>query len=114
MYTYHPVQEPEKVEALAKSMEENGWQGAPIVRYGDLFLLTGCHRYTAASEVLGWTDKEIPMIDIQDVFEEDGKDFDELHAEHGSPTIDETDNLCDLLDELSEEIREEYGIDIQR
>ena len=113
MYTYHPVDEPQKVETLAKSMEKNGWVGAPLVKWGDMSLLTGCHRYNAASKVLGWEDSEIPMIDLEDVFAEDDKDFAELHEKHGSPTIDETYNLCCLLDELSDDVRQKYGIDIQ-
>jgi hypothetical protein len=112
MYTYHPVDEPEKVEMLAKSMEQDGWVGAPIVKWGEEYLLTGCHRYNAAKS-LGWDDSEIPMIDLEDVFAEDDKDFTEYHEKHDEPTIDETYGLCCLLDELSDEIRQKYGIDIQ-
>lgn len=114
MYTYHPVYEPEKVVALAESMEENGWVGAPIVKWGEMHLITGCHRYNAASRNLGWSDSEIPMIDLEDLFKEDGKDFAALHAEHDYCTIDEDYEFIGLVLELSEEIRAEYGIEIER
>lgn len=113
MYTYHPVQEPEKVEALAESMGEQGWQGAPLVKWGEMHLLTGCHRYNAASKVLGWSDKQIPMIDLEKVFAEDGLDFACKHAEHNSCTIDESYDFCQLLDELSDDIKAKFGIDIE-
>lgn len=114
MYTYHPVDDKQKVQNLATSMKENGWVGAPIVKWGSEALLTGCHRYNAASKVLGWADRDIPMIDLEELFEEDGKDFEELHAAHNYPTTNDSDayDFCQLLDELSDEIRAEYGIDI--
>jgi hypothetical protein len=115
MYTYHPVDDKDKVARLAESMETNGWQGAPIVKWGEQQLLTGCHRYNAAAKTLGWSDKEIPMIDLEDVFAEDGKDFETLHAEHNSPTTSDSDvyDFCQLLDELSDDIKARYGIDIE-
>lgn len=113
MYTYHPVYEPEKVTALAESMEENGWIGSPVVKWGEMNLISGCHRYNAASKVLGWSDREIPMIDLEDLFEEDGKDFEALHAEHDNCTIDEDYEFVQLVHELSDEIRAKYGIEIE-
>lgn len=113
MYTYHPVDDKAKVQMLAESMEANGWQGSPLVKCGEMHLITGCHRYTAASKVLGWSDKEIPMIDLENLFEEDGKDFEALHAEHNYCTIDEDYEFVQLVHELSEEIRAQYGIEIE-
>ena len=113
MYTYHPVEDPTKVSMLAESIDTTGWQGMPLVRWGEMHLITGCHRYNAASKVLGWTDKDIPMIDLEEVFSEDGLCFSELHEVFQNCTIDESYDFCQLLDELSGDIKAKYGIDIE-
>lgn len=116
MNTLHPVYEPEKAQTLAQSMEEHGWVGVPLVVwnvYGQL--LTGTHRYEAASNILGWDDSEIPTIDIEDVYSEDGKDFESILEVHGNPGpfANTWDNLVDVLNELSSEIRMKYGIEAE-
>ena len=113
MYTYHPVDDKAKVLTLAASMDENGWVGSPIVKWGEMHLLTGCHRYNAASKFLGWSDSDIPMIDLEELFVEDGKDFAALHEAHGFCTIDEDYEFVGLVHELSEEIRAKYGIEVE-
>lgn len=47
--SYYTINETEsnKVEAIAQSIKENGWQGAPILTYGDYRLITGSHRLEA-------------------------------------------------------------------
>lgn len=111
MLTYHPVVSWQKVSELTESMEENGWQGAPLVVADGEYLITGTHRYTAASRNLNWSDYQIPTIELAEVFAEDGKDFEALHAEYGSPTIGETGMFEALLGELSYDICQKYGID---
>ncbi len=109
MVPLHEVRDHEKVERLAADMEENGWQGAPLVKwdpYRDL--LTGTHRYAAARS-LGWDDSEIPMIDIAEVFEEDGLNFEECLAEYNYPYLGDFDFEI-VLQKLSYETTEKYGI----
>lgn len=103
----HGIESQEKFDELCKSIDENGWQGAPLVKCGDEHLITGSHRYPAAKS-LGWMDAEIPMIDLVDIFAEAGLDFEELHGAYGSPTIDEI--FCGFLYELPNSIRDKYGI----
>ena len=111
MIPYHEVRDYEHMRKLMASMEANGWVGAPLVIWDGEYLITGSHRYAAAME-LGWTESDIPTIELSEVFAEAGLDFEALHAEHGYPTIDEHGKLVALLDELPEEIREKYGIDL--
>jgi hypothetical protein len=111
MIPYHEVRDYEHMKKLMASMEANGWVGAPLVIWDDEYLITGSHRYAAAME-LGWDESEIPTIELAEVFAEAGLDFEQLHAEYGYPTIDEHGMLVALLNELPEEIREKYGIDL--
>ena len=111
MTPLHKVTDHEKVEQLKKSIEQQGWQGAPLVKwdvYGDL--LTGTHRYAAVKD-LGWEDNDIPAIDIEDVFTEANMDFDGILNEYGNPYL--TDPLFDcVLQSLPEDIRQKYGIEV--
>lgn len=108
MQTPHEIMEQEKFEAIAQSLEENGWIGGPLVKWGDDCLMTGSHRYPAAKS-LDWTDAEIPMVDLEDVFAEAGLDFAELHEAYDAPTYDEIWG-SGLLNELPSATRDEYGI----
>lgn len=47
----------EQVEAIAQSIKENGWQGAPILTYGDYRLITGSHRLEALEAL--YDDEEV-------------------------------------------------------
>lgn len=109
MQTLHKVQDWQKVESIKRSIEENGWQGAPLVKWDDN-LLTGVHRYEACRE-LEMHDDDIPTIDIEDVFEEAGLDFEELHAEYDYPTLYDA-MFVELIQELPAAIINKYGIDI--
>ena len=111
MIPYHEVRDYDHVKKLMESMEANGWVGAPLVIWGGEYLITGSHRYAAAME-LGWSEREIPTIELAEVFAEAELDFDELHKQYGEPTISDHGMLVALLNELPEEIREKYGIDI--
>lgn len=116
MNPLHFVDDPGKARALAADMENRGWVGSPLVVWSDYGqLLTGVHRYEAASEILGWSDSEIPTIDILDVFAEDSQDFSKILAKHGNPGpfANTWGAFVDMLDELSPTIREKYGLDIE-
>lgn len=108
MQTPNGIESQEHFETIRKSLEENGWQGVPLVKWGDEYLITGSHRYAAAKS-LDWFDYEIPMIDLEEVFAEAELDFYELHEIFGSPTIDEIFGSA-LLWELPSETRDKYGI----
>ena len=104
----HEVRDEQKLEEIKESLKQNGWQGSPLVIWGDDDLLTGSHRYAAAVD-LGWSDSEIPTIDLEDVFAEGGLDFDELHEIFDYPTLDEITG-SGMLDELPKSIIKKYGI----
>lgn len=110
MQTLHHETDQHRLEELTASIKANGWQGAPLVTLGPYQLLTGTHRYLAARR-LNIADDDLPKIDIDDVFDEDGLDFSELHAAYGYPTSTDL-ALIDLLNELSDDTRLKYGIDI--
>ena len=63
----HEVDSPQKVADIKKSIEENGWQGRPLLAIpsGDGWqLLTGTHRVNAASEID--PELQIPVVKIPD------------------------------------------------
>lgn len=93
----------DKVNEIMASLEQNGWQGAPIVVWGDT-LITGNHRYAACQAL----DTEPEIITLEEVFEEDGVDFSATHEECGYPTSSE--NYTDMFYYLSDEIIAKYGI----
>lgn len=103
MIAYHEVRDAEKLQSLIASMESNGWQGAPLVAIGDE-LITGSHRYAAWREVFD-TDYGLPVVQLADIFEESGLDLDATMEE-------ENYELVWVLEALSHEVREEYGIDV--
>jgi hypothetical protein len=109
MVPLHEVEDWGKVGELMESIKQNGWQGAPLVAWGDQ-LITGTHRY-AAWRKLGYCDYDLPTIDLSEVFAEAGFDIDELHEKYGYPTVDDPE-FVDFILELPAEIREKYGIDI--
>jgi hypothetical protein len=114
---YHPVNDPEKFQQFVNILlqaldEEKPWPFPPLVASGE-FLITGSHRYAAAAEV-GWEYEDLPIdiVQLDDIFLEAGLDFETLHAEHGSPGIDGSDELIELLAELPDDILRKYGIDL--
>jgi hypothetical protein len=100
---YHQPEDEAKITALIESMEADGWKGAPLVVDGDQ-LLTGMHRYEATRR-LEWRWQDVPVIEIADVFEEAGLDYQAAMQEAGY-------DLVTALCELPEAVRDEYGIDI--
>lgn len=85
--------ETEKVENIITSIKENGWQGLPILIYGDN-LLTGSHRLQALKileeqdECLDVLDEEI-AYDVTDIVEDNLQKYED---ENGfMPEIDFSD-----------------------
>lgn len=101
--SYQQDIENDKVEEIVENMKTNGWQGMPIVVWGDT-LITGNHRY-AACEVL---DLDPETITLEEIFEIDGLDFEEEHANADYPCS--SDSLGYFLNVLSDETIEAYGI----
>ncbi len=111
MRTLHEVTDKAKTRRLATAMERDGWQGSPLVADGDQ-LITGVHRYYAWTRLLDRLESEIPIIDIRDVFEADGLDYDALMAGELEYGIWD-DAIVYVIDHyLSVETRGQYGIDI--
>lgn len=61
--------DPDKVSSLAQSMLANGWQGAPILVYGES-LLTGSHRLAALRQIANDIDTCDADVLHQDVAED--------------------------------------------
>lgn len=65
---YHEANRPEDLAAITASMEENGWQGLPLVvddrglESGGQ-LLTGSHRHAAAC-ALG---ADVPLVSVEEI-----------------------------------------------
>lgn len=110
MNPLHEVHDEAHMLALAESMAANGWVGAPLVCWDDN-LLTGTHRYAAATRVLEWSDRDIPTISIYDVFAAEGLDWDAV-VEEECPWWQRMTDLEDALNRLSAEGRATYGIDL--
>ena len=107
MIRWHEPQDMNHVNELAESMVANGWQGSPLVCWGDQ-LYTGAHRSKAA-EIAGI---DFPTIDIEEIFEEAGIDFEEVHTFNYEPTASDP-SMSFVLGSLPEAIKDKYGIDIE-
>ena len=94
----------EKARAIAESIKENGWQGAPILTYGNC-LVTGSHRLRAI-EMLYDDDFDLDFdcaYDVTDILEEKGF--------LGAELWENTDNLSTIfegtwVEEYADEIEE--------
>lgn len=104
---WHDPEDSDKVQQLAQAMRENGWQGAPLVAWGEQ-LYTGAHR-SAAAKIAGI---EFPVIDLEAIFEEAEIDFEEALEWAGYPTADDT-AMTMVFAELPQDIKDKYGIDIE-
>jgi len=107
MNTLHEVRDTEKVNRLAKAIEENGWQGPPMVADYDC-LITGVHRYAALRQLDREAYVECHTIDIRDIVENFDAKIDEL-MDSG---LDWIESLRRILDDLPESTRTEYGMDL--
>lgn len=106
MDTLHKVTDQAKVDRIAKSIEENGWQGAPMVTDGEL-LLTGVHRYAALCQIDREALVDANTIDIRDICE----GYDDQIAEWMEDGDEWYEALVRVLDELDADTQEQYGID---
>jgi hypothetical protein len=91
----HGVTDDSKLAALAASMEEHGWIGAPILVDGEQ-ALTGSHRHAAANK----TDTEIPCVEVRDLCQAYGIDWDALLDQQPLGIYmcyDAAEELADLL-----------------
>jgi len=112
MTPYHDVDDAAKVDALAASMKANGWVGPPLVAWYSC-LITGVHRFAAVEKL----EQEgifidIPTVDIRDLAEIEGKDFDAICTEEGCDGIDSPALIYVLDRVVSQQMRDEYGIDV--
>lgn len=111
MLTLHGIEDQIKYDQIKASLEVDGWLGAPLVVVGGDTLLTGTHRYHAARD-LGWLDYQIPTIELAEVFEEAGLDYEEVASEYDEPLLYSPD-FADMVNcELPEEILVKYGIQV--
>lgn len=85
-----------KVNDLVSSMLENGWQGAPVLVYGEE-LLTGSHRITALRKIVDMCD-DGELDSLPDFFYEDiGEDVSDL-VEEAFAKFEDENGYCPELD----------------
>lgn len=101
-----PDVDPERIESLAREMEERGWTGSPLVVHGDQ-VVGGLERYEAARS-LG-IQAEVPRIPLDEVFREAGMDVPQIASETGG-TTPERELFHDYLRDLPRHIREKYEL----
>lgn len=106
--TPHAVTDQSKLAELAASMQEHGWQGAPLVLLDEDQLITGTHRYTAWTRVLDRPANEIPTIGLDEIFARHGLDLAALCAEY----VENFQDVAYLLQMLPNATREAYGLDL--
>jgi ParB-like chromosome segregation protein Spo0J len=101
----HEIDRPDDLEAIAASMAEHGWQGAPVVidnRMADAgYLITGRHRAAAAIKA---SLERIPCVTLADLCADAGIDLDAYCD--GSYDSD----WAPVLAELPAGVRARYGI----
>lgn len=101
-----PEVDPDRVEALAREMEERGWTGSPLVVHGDQ-VVGGLERYEAARS-LG-IQAEAPRVPLDEVFREAGMDMPQIASEPGG-TTPARELFHDYLRDLPRHIREKYEL----
>jgi len=89
----HEAIDADKLAELASAMEVHGWVGAPVVSHGEQ-ALTGSHRMRAAREV---GDVSVPRVDVSELCEAYGLDWDGVLGEHGDDWYWAAAALRDLL-----------------
>lgn len=88
--TYHPINKVDeaRVAELVKSMLENGWQGCPILVYGEE-ILTGSHRLAALKEIERMYNED-EIEDMPEVLEQDvAEDVTDIVEENIAKYIEE-------------------------
>lgn len=113
MLTRHGITDRAKCEQIKESLKVNGWVGVPLVLADENGgnLITGTHRYCAAIE-LGWSDNDIPVISLAEVFEEVGKSYQLVASGWDYPTLFEPIFEQMINAELSQDILDKYGIQL--
>jgi len=107
METLHEVRDTAKVERIAKSIEENGWIGAPMVADGDQ-LITGVHRYAALRQLDLEHELAEHTIDIRDLVEDYDAKIEEMMTED---EMEWYEALVTIIGEMDTETAEQYGMD---
>lgn len=102
------VEDRPKFWGMVKEMRSGDWEWhVPLIRCGDQ-LLTGSHRYAAANEA-GVPLKTIP---IDRVFREAGLDFKQTWEANAQPFVSWLSNMDYAVQQLPEDLRAKYGIDL--
>ena len=103
-----PTGEPgrERVQELARTMKDEGWQGSPLVVHGDQ-VVGGLDRYEAA-RFLG-IEKEVPTVTLEEVFQEAGVDMPQVASREGGPPSGQ-ELFEDYLRDLPRHVREKYEL----
>lgn len=85
------------VRKIADSILTNGWQGMPILTYGDTYLITGSHRL-AALKLLEREQDDYDPDELGDIAEDVTDEINEYCAAN-DVTIDELpyDSLSDIF-----------------
>ena len=107
MDTLHEVRDTKKVKRIAKSIEENGWIGAPMVADGDL-LITGVHRYAALRQLDLEHELADHIIDIRGLVEDYDARIEEMMTEDD---MEWYEAMKAIVAELDEDTQTEYGLD---
>jgi hypothetical protein len=99
----------DKVNEIAASLLSDGWIGCPVV-YMRGHLVTGCHRQQAMMSIQSdWGKKDVPAIDLAEVFEEVGLNLAEvMEGEDCQEAWDSSFSY--ILDALPVEIITKYEI----
>lgn len=84
----------EKVNALAQAMLENGWQGAPILVYGES-LLTGSHRVAALHKIYDMV-LSFEIDDAEVLHQDIAEDVTEIVLEHIAAREEEEGDVPDI------------------
>lgn len=94
-----------KLEEAKADLEQNGWQGPPLVSH-DGRIITGTYRY-AAARALGWDLADLPTVTLEELFTEVGLDMHGVIAEVDYPALDE-DEFIEVLKSLPRKVLREY------
>jgi|GEM_PF-2441726 len=102
---FHGITDKEKLRQLTKDMEENGWNGRPIIVIdcgGEYSALTGSHRIEAARKA-GLYEIPVAVVDHGTMFE----DYDITVSDLKCPSY-----IMAMLEEYDEEAAELYSEDV--
>lgn len=106
----HAAVDRDKLNHLVADIDENGWQGAPLVVDGEN-AFTGAHRIAAAAKL--WNEHsisvEIPRVEISDLCEMYGLDWAEMVEQYDGDTYEAASAL---RAELPSEVVDYLGFDV--